>query len=67
LQLAETLRGALSSRSEIQFGPIRPGDVERSLLDGDRLAELLGGPVALRDGLVRTAAWFRNRQSENAH
>jgi UDP-glucose 4-epimerase len=61
LQLAEHLKSLLNSHSEIQFGAIRAGDVQRSLLNADRLAELLGPPVTVADGLAETAAWFRNR------
>jgi UDP-glucose 4-epimerase len=60
-QLAETLKSVLSSGSEIGFGDIRPGDVERSLLDSSRLVELLGSPVSLLDGLTITGDWFRRR------
>ena len=42
LQLAEHVRATLSSNSEIRYGDRRAGDVERSLLDAARLAELLG-------------------------
>ncbi|MFM7057306.1 MAG: SDR family NAD(P)-dependent oxidoreductase [Planctomycetota bacterium] len=62
LQLAEHLKTLLNSHSEIQFGAIRPGDVQRSLLNADRLAELLGPPVTVADGLAETATWFRNRR-----
>lgn len=62
LQLARQLKVSLSSESEIQFGPIRPGDVERSLLNADRLVELLGPTVTIESGLERTAQWFRQRQ-----
>ncbi len=62
LQLARQLKVSLNSESEIQFGPIRPGDVERSLLNADRLVELLGPTVAIDAGLEKTAQWFRQRQ-----
>ena len=61
LQLAEHIRTTLSSNSEIRYGDRRAGDVERSLLDADRLAELLGPPVTVADGLRITAEWFRQR------
>lgn len=61
LQLAEHVRATLSSNSEIRFGDRRAGDVERSLLDADRLAELLGPTVTVADGLKITAEWFRQR------
>jgi len=61
LQLAEHVRATLSSNSEIRYGDRRAGDVERSLLDADRLAELLGPTVTVADGLKITAEWFRQR------
>jgi UDP-glucose 4-epimerase len=61
LQLAERIRTTLSSSSEIRYGDRRAGDVERSLLDADRLIELLGPTVTADDGLRITAEWFRQR------
>lgn len=61
LQLAEHLKKSLESHSDIQFGPIRSGDVERSLLNADRLVELLGPTVSIERGLEQTAHWFRSR------
>lgn len=57
-QLADFLKERLQSSSKVGAGPNRAGDVERSLLDADRLIELLGAPVALHEGLSRTADWF---------
>lgn len=65
LQIAQQIRASLGSNSEIQFGNIRPGDVERSLLDADRLAELLGPVVTIEDGLRQTAEWFRQHRCPN--
>ena len=62
LQLAQYLKSLLNSHSEIHFGPIRPGDVERSLLDADRLAELLGPTVSVAAGLAETATWFQQHK-----
>lgn len=61
LQLAEHIRTTLSSNSEIRYGNCRAGDVERSLLDADRLVELLGPTVTVADGLRITAEWFKQR------
>ena len=61
MQLAEHIRTTLSSNSEIRYGDRRAGDVERSLLDADRLAELLGPTITVTDGLKITAEWFRQR------
>jgi len=63
-QLAEHIRSTLSSTSEIRFGDRRAGDVERSVLDADRLAELLGPVIPVADGLRLTAAWFRRRATK---
>ncbi len=64
LQLAEHIRLTLNSNSEIRYGDRRAGDVERSLLDADRLVELLGPTIAVSDGLRITADWFRNRAAK---
>lgn len=60
-QVADHILKALSGRSEIIPGERRPGDVERSLLDADRLVELLGPTITVEVGLRRTAEWFRER------
>lgn len=64
LEVAECISHSLGSRSDILFGDCRAGDVERSLLDADRFVELLGPTVTVRDGLARTAHWFRGRRSK---
>lgn len=66
LQLAEHVRTTLSSSSQIRYGDRRAGDVERSLLDADRLTELLGPTVTVADGLRITAEWFRQRANSAA-
>lgn len=65
LQLAEHIRSTLNSSSEIRYGDRRAGDVERSLLDADRLVELLGPTVTVSEGLKITAEWFRNRAAKS--
>ncbi len=64
LQLAEHIRTTLASKSEIRYGDRRAGDVERSLLDADRLTELLGPTVSVDEGLRTTAEWFRQRAAK---
>jgi UDP-glucose 4-epimerase len=64
LQLAEHIRTTLTSKSEIRYGDRRAGDVERSLLDVDRLTELLGPTVSVDEGLRITAEWFRQRAAK---
>jgi len=65
LQLAEHIRLTLNSSSEIRYGDRRAGDVERSLLDADRLAELIGPIVTVAEGLKITAEWFRKRAAKS--
>jgi UDP-glucose 4-epimerase len=60
-QLAEQIKKSLNSNSAISHGDRRAGDVERSLLDADRLVELLGPTVTIEAGLQQTAEWFRKR------
>ncbi|MFO0977099.1 MAG: SDR family NAD(P)-dependent oxidoreductase [Planctomycetaceae bacterium] len=66
-QLAEHLGKSIGSTSEIIPADIRPGDVERSLLDADRLVELLGPTVPIESGLAQTAEWFRKRNAAAGH
>ncbi len=44
-------------------GPAKPGEQQRSAVDGRLIRRELGlpEPLALADGLARTAAWFRSR------
>ncbi len=58
-ELAECLQKELGSRVPVTFSERRAGDVERSLLDADRMAELLGAPTDVHAGLAKTAAWFK--------
>ncbi len=60
-QLATILQEHLHNTVEVSPNDRRAGDIERSVLDSDRLAELLGAPVAVDQGLAKTAQWFRQR------
>jgi UDP-glucose 4-epimerase len=60
LELAEQLKSAAGSRSEIRFGPRRAGDLERSVLEPERDAR---PTVPLEAGLRRTLDWFRTHSS----
>jgi UDP-glucose 4-epimerase len=58
LELADKLKRAIGSRSEITRAPRRPGDLQRSVLQpapGSR------PPTPLDDGLRRTIDWFRSQ------
>ena len=60
-QLAEILQKEIGNTVSVSPNIKRPGDIERSLLNGDRLVELLGPVVDIQNGLGRTAEWFRAR------
>jgi UDP-glucose 4-epimerase len=58
----EHLREAVGSETRAQHGPAKTGEQRRSCLDAGRAAEILGWrpQMALRDGLQRTAAYYRD-------
>lgn len=60
-QLAEILQKELGNSIEMLPNEKRAGDIERSLLDADRLIELRGPVATIEEGLAATAEWFRNR------
>jgi UDP-glucose 4-epimerase len=60
-QLAERILALTSSASPLTQGPVRAGDIERSLLDVARLEETLGAPTPLTQGIAETARWYRER------
>ncbi len=60
LDIAEGLMRALDVRVELGYGPRRPGDLERSVLDEAELVRRVGAPLGLAEGLAATAAWFRD-------
>jgi nucleoside-diphosphate-sugar epimerase len=57
-----TMRDAVGSRLEVNYGPTRPGDVKDSLADITRARTLLGyePSVSLEAGLKKTLEWYRN-------
>ncbi len=61
--LADKLRAAAGSRSEIRHGPAKPGEQRRSVVDIRRAAEVFGWrpEVGLDEGLRQTVAFFRAR------
>ncbi len=60
-QLAEVLQVKIGKTIEVSPNVKRPGDIERSLLNADRLVELLGPVVGIDKGLEETAKWFSDR------
>lgn len=60
-QLAEILQRELGNTVTVEPNVKRPGDIERSLLNADRLQELLGPVQTIDAGLKETAKWFEAR------
>jgi UDP-glucose 4-epimerase len=60
-QLAERILALTSSTSPLTQGPVRAGDIERSLLDVSRFEQTLGAPTPLEQGIAETARWYRER------
>ncbi|MCX4681003.1 NAD-dependent epimerase/dehydratase family protein [Streptomyces sp. NBC_01433] len=63
LELITELESVLGKPLTPQYLPARPGDVRHSHADNARLRSLFPEvePVPLREGLERTAEWFRTR------
>lgn len=60
-QLADVLQDKMSKTIEVRPADKRAGDIERSLLNADRLVELLGPVTEVQTGLDQTAQWFAQR------
>jgi UDP-glucose 4-epimerase len=60
-QLTDILQKKIGIAVPVEPSDKRAGDIERSLLNADRLVELLGPTVSIENGLDQTAQWFRNR------
>jgi UDP-glucose 4-epimerase len=60
-QLAERILALTGSHSALTQGPVRAGDIERSLLDVSRFEQTLGAPTPLSQGIAETARWYRER------
>jgi UDP-glucose 4-epimerase len=63
VELYREIARSLDVDREPLHGPAKPGEQQRSVIDASRLRRGFGlpDPLPLRDGLVRTAAWFRER------
>ncbi|HEX5760752.1 MAG TPA: NAD-dependent epimerase/dehydratase family protein [Thermoanaerobaculia bacterium] len=68
VDLYRELARAAGSDAEPVHGPAKPGEQQRSSVDASRLRRELGlpDPLPLREGLARTAAWFRARHEAPA-
>jgi len=62
-RLAELIKEAAGSRSEVRHGPAKPGEQRRSVVDCRRAAAVLGWKpeVPLAEGIRRTVDFFRTR------
>jgi UDP-glucose 4-epimerase len=61
VELANEIQNAMGTDAEISYGPLRPGDVERSVLDPTELTAALGKPTGLERGVAQTVEWFRTK------
>lgn len=63
-QLYKTLSNVLGIDREPAYGPAKPGEQMRSVLDGSKLRKLgkLPEPVDMHEGLRRTAEWLKSRR-----
>ena len=65
-ELTTILQREIGREVEVLPNEKRAGDIERSLLNADRLEELLGDVVGIEPGLKATAEWFVERASVTA-
>lgn len=63
-QIAQGLMAALGLDVALERGPWRPGDLERSVLDAAAMRARICEPLALDEGLRRTAIWFRDEGAQ---
>jgi UDP-glucose 4-epimerase len=63
VQLYEELARAVGVHEPAQHGPAKPGEQRRSVIDATLIRKELGWPypLPLREGIQRTADWFRAR------
>ena len=64
--LADEIQKSLGTSVEVTFGPLRPGDVERSVLDPTDITAAQGTPTDLHTGLTESATWFRAKADKSA-
>jgi UDP-glucose 4-epimerase len=63
VDLYKAIARSLGSDLQAKHGPAKPGEQQRSVVDGSLGRRELGlpQPIPLSEGLARTAAWFRER------
>lgn len=62
ISLATALRDQASPTAKIHFGPARPGEQLRSVIDNSRAKAALGWSprLGVEEGLAKTLDWYRN-------
>lgn len=63
VDLYQEIARSVGSGLQAKHGPAKPGEQQRSVVDGSLGRRELGlpQPIPLSEGLARTAAWFRER------
>jgi len=66
LGLVDTLNKITGKRIKPKFGPIRQGDVFRTLADISKIKSMLGftPKVGFEEGLKKTLEWFKNKDKK---
>ena len=63
IEVLDAVAAALRVIPVVEYGDIRPGDLQRSVLDSGKLVELgWQTNVNFADGIEKTAHWFKNNQ-----
>ncbi len=67
-ELFKILKEVTSYEKDPVYGPPRPGDLRKSILDWTKAREVLGWEpkVSLREGIEKTVEWFRKRGDQNS-
>ena len=60
IEVVQTIISSSSIDSQIDFRPVRAGDIKYSYADVTKLAEFLGDyrPTDFKDGLAETLEWY---------
>jgi UDP-glucose 4-epimerase len=61
LGLAQLIQEAAKRTVEVERGPHRAGDLERSVLDASLCRQVLGSLISLEEGLEKTLEWYQSQ------
>ena len=56
--LLNNIKSLIDSNVKVTYGPYRPGDVQRSVLDSTQFKNILGDSININDGILNTVEWF---------